>query len=143
MAIKRLTPNDNFRRYAERKVENLRLSLIEGLKRVGEQAVTEARTNHIYKNQTGNLQSSIGYCIVEDGEVIFGGGFEAGYEGAEKGKAFMERLISEHSTGLVLIVVAGMEYAAYVEAKNLNVLDSSEQLVQRLVPQMLKALNFK
>ena len=115
------------------------------LKYVGEQAVNEARSNHRYRNQTGNLQSSIGYCVLEDGKVIFGGqdSFEVvnnGTQGLKEGLAFIQRLISEHPSGLVLIVVAGMEYAAYVEAKNLNVLDSAEQLAERLLPQLLKSL---
>lgn len=55
----------------------------------------------------------------------------------------MSRLISENSKGIVLIVVAGMNYARYVEKMGLNVLDSSEMLAKKLVPIMLNDLGFK
>ena len=55
----------------------------------------------------------------------------------------MSKLISENSKGIVLIVVAGMNYARYVEKMGLNVLDSSEMLAKKLVPRMLKDLGFK
>lgn len=145
MAIKRITTDAEITQNLEKKIEELRMKIIEVFKYVGEQAVNEARNNHRYRNQTGNLQSSIGYCVLEDGKVIFGGqdSFEVvnnGTQGLKEGRAFLQRLISEHSSGLVLIVVAGMEYAAYVEAKNLNVLDSAEQLAERLLPQLFGKL---
>ena len=55
----------------------------------------------------------------------------------------MSKLISENPKGIVLIVVAGMNYARYVEKMGLNVLDSSEMLAKKLVPRMLKDLGFK
>lgn len=145
MAIKRITTDAEITQNLEKKIEELRMKIIEVFKYVGEKAVNEARSNHRYRNQTGNLQSSIGYCVLEDGKVIFGGqdSFEVvnnGTQGLKEGRAFLQRLISEHPSGLVLIVVAGMEYAAYVEAKNLNVLDSAEQLAERLLPQLFGKL---
>ncbi len=145
MAIKRITTNAEITQYLEKRIGELRWKIIEIFKYVGEQAVNEARNNHRYANQTGNLQSSIGYCVLNKGDVIFGGrdSFKVeknGQEGAKGGWEFLQRLISEHPTGIVLIVVAGMEYAAYVEAKNLNVLDSAEQLAEREIPRLLKDL---
>lgn len=64
-------------------------------------------------------------------------------KGAKEGNDFMSKLISENSKGIVLIVVAGMNYARYVEKMGLNVLDSSEMLAKKLVPRMLKDLGFK
>ena len=143
MPIKRIDLNVS--QYLSEKAERFREACLNNLKYVGEQAVNEARSNHRYRNQTGNLQSSIGYCVLEDGKVIFGGqdSFEVvnnGTQGLKEGRAFLQRLISEHPSGLVLIVVAGMDYAAYVEAKNLNVLDSAEQMSERLIPQLMKQL---
>lgn len=130
--------------YIDRNLNAYRQKIIDVLKYVGEEAVNEARNNHRYQNQTGNLSSSIGYCIVEDGKVIFGGDFEVvkdGAKGADEGRKYLERLASGHPSGLALIVVAGMEYAAYVEAKNLNVLDSAEQMAENILPKLLKGLN--
>lgn len=145
MGISRKTSDKQIQVYLDERLARLRQVCLNNLISVGEQAVNEARSNHRYRNQTGNLQSSIGYCVLEDGKVIFGGqdSFEVvnnGTQGLMEGRAFLQRLISEHPSGLVLIVVAGMEYAAYVEAKNLNVLDSAEQLAERLLPQLFGKL---
>lgn len=134
---------DNISEYLDRKAEEIRQKIIQVLMYVGEEAVREARERGRYKDQTGNLRSSIGYSVVEDGKVIAGSSFDVvktGQKGAHEGRSFLQRLVSEHSSGLVLIIVAGMDYAVYVEAKNLNVLDSAEQLTERLLPQMIKGL---
>ena len=141
MPIKRT--NYNVSKYLGERAERIRQVCLNNLMYVGEQAVNEARQRGRYKDQTGNLRSSIGYCVLEDGKVVVESSFEVvknGAQGSQKGREFLHRLISENSTGLVLIVVAGMEYAAYVEAKNLNVLDSAEQLAERMLPQLLKSL---
>ena len=145
MGISRKTSDKQIQVYLDERLARLRQACLNNLKYVGEQAVNEARDSHRYRNQTGNLQSSIGYCVLEDGKVIFGGqdSFEVvknGEQGSNEGRAFLQRLISEHPSGLVLIVVAGMEYAAYVEAKNLNVLDTAEQLAERELPRKMKSL---
>ncbi len=138
-----MSPRNALGQYLERKVSDLRRVLLNKLIYVGEAVATEARQRGRYLDQTGNLRSSIGYCILDDGVPVTFGGFKVvkdGRQGAQQGRKFLDSLISEHSTGLVLIVVAGMEYAQYVEAMNLNVLDSAEQLAERLVPQMIKSL---
>lgn len=156
MGIKRNTSYAEISRYIEERTKVLRQKCINNLIYVGEEAVKEARENGRYVDHTGNLRSSIGYCVLDNGKVINESGFKAetgiytdksgnrhpyeGSHGSEKGRDFLHRIISEHSEGLVLIVVAGMEYAAYVEAKNLNVLDSAEQLAERLLPQLMKGL---
>ena len=40
----------------------------------------------------------------------------------------------------LIVVVAGMNYAAYVEAKGYNVLASAEHLAERELPRMLEKL---
>ena len=143
MAIKRITTDAEITQYLEKRIDELRGKIIEAFSYVGEQAVNEARSNHRYQNPTGNLQSSIGYCVLDNGNVVLESSFEVvkdGKQGSQEGRSFLHRLISEHPTGIALIVVAGMEYAAYVEAKNLNVLDSAEQLAEKLLPQVLKSL---
>ena len=142
MPIKRLSSKNALAQFLDEVVEKKRRKIINILKYVGDESVKEARTNHKYVPRTGNLRSSIGYIILEDGAVLMSGGFEDGKEGAKQGRQFIQTLISENSSGLVLIIVAGMDYAAYVEAKNLNVLDSAEQLAERLVPQLLKSLKY-
>jgi hypothetical protein len=145
MGIKCTTTSASIDKFLEDNLRRIRQAQINCLKHMGEAAVTEARENHRYRDQTGNLQSSIGYCIAEDGKIVFGGAdtfkvVKDGQEGTKEGMNYLQSLVSEHSTGLVLIIVAGMNYAAYVEAKNLNVLDSAEQLVERELPVLLKQL---
>ena len=90
--------------------------------RAGERAVERARDTKTYKDVTGNLSASIGYGVVRDGELLKYGGFGNG-EGGEKGKDCLNYVVSSLNTGLALVIVAGMEYAVYVERKGYVVLD--------------------
>lgn len=120
-------------------------AIINILMYVGESCITEARDNGSYMDQTGNLRSSIGYVVVNNGKIV---GMKVceqvkdGTEGKGKAESYMTRLASEHSTGICLIVVAGMNYAVYVEGRGKNVLSSAELLAERMVPQMLEQLGF-
>lgn len=145
MPIRSTTSDADIARYLDERLKRLRQVAINNLCYLGEAAIKEARENHRYKDQTGNLTSSIGYLVLDNGKVVRESSFEVvkkGSSGSSEGREFLHTLISEHSTGLVLILVAGMNYAAYVEAKNLNVLDSAEQLVERELPQLLKQLGY-
>ena len=110
----------------------------------GEQAVNEARMAHTYRDQTGNLTSSIGYAVIVDGNPVEVGDFNpvlTADKGMETGREYAISLASEFPQGITLVVVAGMKYAKYVAAKGYNVLDSSELLARRIVPELLKDLD--
>lgn len=147
MPIKKTSPNGQAEAFIEGFVKNKIQSLIDALVYVGLECVREARLNRRYTDQTGNLRSSVGFCVLYNGRVVKKSAFEAvkssATEGSSAGSKFLKSLISENSRGIVLIVVAGMNYAKYVEAMGLNVLDSSELLAKKLVPQLLKDLGFK
>ena len=87
----------------------------------GEMFVKYARESGNYKDQTGNLRSSIGYVVVLDGKIIndnfkkSGSGTD-GEDGLEKGGKLAQQVAAIHNEGFILIGVAGMEYAVYVEA---------------------------
>ncbi len=86
-------------------------------------------------NHTGNLRSSIGYGVYRDGKKVAGGGFQPteapesnGHLGQWHGRRELTRVYlgtseiasAKFSTGganFRLVVVAGMFYAGYVEAK--------------------------
>ncbi|MCQ2105937.1 MAG: hypothetical protein MJZ26_09110 [Fibrobacter sp.] len=113
------------------------------LDRAGEEAVRVARLNHKYLNQTGNLASSVGYAIVHNGQVIKKSTFEVikdGADGSKLGRDYLEQVIAENAQGLVLIIVAGMPYAGYVEAMGLDVLDSAKLEAGRVIELFTKAL---
>ena len=75
-----------------------------------------------YINHTGNLRSSIGYVIVKDGRIV-GKNFQLSEkEGTDKqsgkrqGEQLAMDLVRSFPKGYVLIGVAGMKYAVFVEA---------------------------
>lgn len=135
-----------FQLYIDDKMQNVKEVLYRTLSRVGELAVNEARTNGSYLDQTGNLRSSIGYIVVDNGNVVNVGEFNEVkgpkeskvVRGEIQGKSFAMSLAQEIS-GIGLIVVAGMNYAVYVETHR-NVLSSAELLAEREVPSLLKQI---
>lgn len=146
MPIKRLTPTTEIDRYITGRVEALKKAIVYNLCAVGEQVLNAARLTNSYKDQTGNLRSSIGYVVAVDGEIVQMSSFDTvkeGREGSRGGKEYAMQLVRDFPHGIVLIVVAGMNYASYVSAKGYDVLDSSELLADKLVPQMLQQLGFK
>lgn len=111
--------------------EKLDSKTVEILQYIGEQFVNEARIKGNYTDRTGNLRSSIGYIILNDGQVIDksfqkAGVGSGGSEGVSAAKELTNKLAQQYSKGLVLIGVAGMEYAFYVEKKHsLDVISGS------------------
>lgn len=145
MPIKNLTPDGAISEFIGQQVERVTSALIYNLCAVGEQVLNQARSTNSYKDQTGNLRSSIGYVVAVDGEVVQSSSFEVvkdGADGSRDGKSYALDLVKQFPEGIVLIVVAGMNYASYVSAKGYDVLDSSEVLADRLVPEILKQLGF-
>ena len=146
-----ITPQFNsndIERILREKIEKYHQKVIRILRIVGEMCINEARTNGSYQDQTGNLRSSIGYVVLQDGKSIEKGGFaptergtKKGKDGQKEGEAFINKVISQYPKGFVLVVVAGMKYASYVEARNYNVLSSAELLAEKEVPKLLKALS--
>lgn len=112
---------------------------------IGEEAVKIARENGSYHDITGNLRSSIGYIILNDGKVVrrgqpetFAGKDGDGAKGAAEGQALLNKLKTKFPCGIVLILCAGMEYAAFVEnVKGKDVLTSAEHLAESLMKSLL------
>jgi len=91
---------------------------------VGEQFVNDARNIRTYRDRTGNLRSSIGYIIAQDGKIIREN-IEGDSEGTAHARQVVEEVLRENQKGLVLIGVAGMEYAVAVESKGYDVITGS------------------
>lgn len=147
----------------DNQVKNIQKIVINALAYIGETAVKTAREQGKYNDITGNLRSSIGYVILKDGKPVIGGNFEAvsvppgkrtvkrpdgsiqtvkvggdGAKGKKQGEEFLRKLRSKYPRGIVLIVVAGMDYAAYVEFKyDKDVLHSAEQVADSLLKKLL------
>lgn len=86
---------------------------------VGETFVNNARRNGDYKDQTGNLRSSICYVVFKDAKKVSPGPI------AQKTKKLIQELKQKYSKGYVLIVATGMNYAAAVESKGKDVITGS------------------
>ena len=145
MGITQVTPDTEISEYIELIIKRKIDAMTRFMQHIGEQCLNAARDTNSYENQTGNLRSSLGYVIVLDGKIIDKSDFEVvkkGYEGAKSGLSYAKKVARQFPEGLVLIVVAGMEYAAYVSAKGYDVIDSAELLADRLVPRILKQLGF-
>lgn len=104
------------------------------LRRVGEKCVNEAKSNGSYQDRTGNLRNSISYAIIKNGLVV-----ERNAVRPESNKA-IDDIAMKYPIGYVLAVVAGMNYALYVESKSYNVLATAEQLAEREVPRLLNEI---
>lgn len=146
MGIRQTTPASEIDRYIEQQVERLIKATIYNLQFIGERCLNAARDTNSYKDRTGNLRSSLGYVIVCDGKIVYQSDFEVvlqGKTGAKSGIQYAKEVARQFPEGIVLIVVAGMNYASYVSDKGYDVIDSAELLADRLVPQILKQLGFK
>lgn len=138
----------------ERRMAMIEQAILSRLVRIGEQFVTNARERGTYQDQTGNLRNSIGYVVLKNGQQWQGGGFSSitvnadgrrrkdgsldkryksnrgksdtvVSDGANAGKKVIGEAAVRYPTGYVLIVVAGMDYAAAVESKGRDVLSGS------------------
>lgn len=108
----------------------LREEIIEQLSYLGAECVTMARDDHPgnWEDQTGNLRSSIGFAIFDHGREVMAAAFEQvqqGAEGSAKGKEYVKTLAGKNAQTYALVVVAGMDYADFVELKR-DVLQGAE-----------------
>ena len=125
----------------DRRIDRFAVSIeqriIWALAMVGENFVNDARTIRTYKDQTGNLRSSIGYIIARDGNIIQEN-IEGKAEGRAQAKETANEVLRENNRGFVLIVVAGMEYAAAVESKGYDVITGSVPAAKALLKSKIK-----
>ncbi len=131
----------------ENRLETWRRSVLRQLTIAGEKAVNAARDPHDgggkprgpYTDRSGNLRSSVGYVIVEDGRVVARSPVPPimdGSEGNLEWADYANSLVANFPAGIVLIVVAGMKYAAYVSARGFNVLDSAERIAAEVLKEL-------
>lgn len=122
--------------------ERAEFVIMDLLQRTGEEFVKIARLEGNYIDHTGNLRSSIGYVIVKDGSIAgrnFQVSEQAGTDkqtGKREGEQLAMDLVKTFSKGYVMIGVAGMKYAVFVEAmENKDVLtraaDKADDFIKR------------
>lgn len=106
-----ITPPKDFEKRVEEQLrqqaENTIRMVTESLMEIGLNAVNTIRANHAYKDQTGNLTSSVGCAVVVNGQIIQGSGFApikpTGEPGSKAGKAYVQSLAAQFPQGITLI----------------------------------------
>jgi len=127
------------RKIIEEKMGNIKAALTSFMIETGERCVSFAKEHGNYQNHTYQLRESIGFIVVSDGNIIKLGGFEG--VGGGFGETFARQLARSHTKGLVLLVVAGKNYASYVEAKGYDVITGSEILAHRILNALFDGKN--
>ena len=145
-----LTPmwsNREVGRWFDYFVERAEVRIYRLLQRAGEEFVKIARKKGNYQDHTGNLRSSIGYVIVKDGDILTENYKLSDKKGSDKHTGLREakRLVSElasvYPDGWVLIGVAAMPYAVYVEAiDNLDVASVATEHTEVWIKKQSKVL---
>lgn len=106
------------------------------LMQLGEEAVTHAKEHKGYKDHTANLKNSISYALFKDGQLVQQNiGQIPEPDATKEGQGQVEDNLTRFATeegvvaakGYTLIVVAGMNYGVYVQAKGYNVLNLTEK----------------
>jgi hypothetical protein len=144
MALVPKFTNADIQKMVAEKAGRIEQAILLRLQRIGEQFITDARNNGTYKDRTGNLRSSIGYVVLRNGEQLTESGFQqvkAGALGTATGNKVLLEAASRFPKGYVLIVVAGMSYAAAVEAKGLDVLTGSSQTAVTELKRAMERIN--
>lgn len=145
MGVSMTTPFSEIHEIIKQTLEIVRDEIIRALSYLGEQCVIKVRdrtAQESWMDQTGNLRSSIGYAIYEQGRKEIESAFRIvknGREGSTEGQKMIDELAGMYSNTYALVVVAAMNYAEYVEARdNKDVLASAELFARKEVTKYLK-----
>jgi hypothetical protein len=135
----RFTRNDVHKAFEKKRVDIDRV-LIRQFQVLGEKCINIARSLKTYQDQTGNLRGSIGYAIYSNGKIV-----AENYTGKPEGVANAKGIAAKHGrleslNRIVMVVVAGMDYAAKVEYKGFAVLTPAEQFAENELPKLLNKL---
>ena len=133
MAIKMTTPTEALDRFLMAAFTIIRNEVSNALAKLGEECIAKIRDrsgSESWYDQTGNLRSSIGYAVYDYGWKKVQSSFQTvmgGSDGSSEGRKMINNLANEYSKVYALVVVAGMNYAKYVESlENKDVLASTE-----------------
>lgn len=110
--------------------------VVEAIEKTCLEIATAAKQLDTYQDQTNILRCSIGYVVYERGEKVTeyfataGSGLKgSGMEGIERGKQAANEAAREYPNDIVGVIVAGADYALYVESKGYDVLTGPASLL--------------
>lgn len=105
------------------------------------QTVAKARSLRTYTDRTALLRSSIGFIVYDHGQKVIDDFQEAdgasAAEGVAQGRQLAETSAKEHPAAIVAVVVAGADYALYVESKGDDVITGPCSELNNLLEQYL------
>jgi len=139
MAIKPQFTEQELKKELMVETNRIEQTIINRFAYIGEKAVSYARSltpsEGSFTNRTGILRSSIGFAIFNKGTLVRISSFSSvknGSNGAAMGKTFVKSLSGLANKGIVLAVVAGADYAFYVESiYNKDVISGSELVTKK------------
>lgn len=147
MGITMKTKMSDVKKLIMSEIDRVELLTVRALSRLGDECVKVARDRTpeaSWTDRTGNLRSSIGYVIANNGKVIHYSDFKQvkqGNEGTKVGKDLATEIVNRTVGDYVLVVVAGMNYAEFVEARdNKDVLATPELFAKKELPKMMEKL---
>jgi len=116
---------------------------IERMQYLGEMCITHARTippEVGFHDVTGNLRASMGYMVFVNGIAVRDNYPGGSAEGVARGRELAKKIGSTYTSGIVLVVTAGMNYAVAVESRGRDVLTSAEVMAKQELPRMIEEL---
>ncbi|MEI5984438.1 MULTISPECIES: hypothetical protein [Sphingobacterium] len=125
----------------KQKTEKVIEEAAEKLFQMGQSTIKDARDNAKFMNHTNNLRSSLGVAVSLNGKILksdfelVGDGKKGdGSDGYAKAEKLINERVEEYKDKLLLILVAGEDYAMYVENRaNKSVLTTfARQLIKKL-----------
>lgn len=145
MGIRMTTSASALDAFLQRAARKIQENVLKALSKLGDESVVRIRNRSATESwidHTGNLRSSIGFAVYEQGSKYMESAFSqvlSGTDGSVKGKKMINDLAKEYSRVYALVVVAGMEYAGEVEAlESKDVLASTKIWATSIVEQRVK-----
>lgn len=139
MAIKKgmipMFRNEDISKGLDDNIEDIEQNTVKVFQFVGEGFINDYRSLRTYRDQTGNLRASGGYTIAVDAKVEEDNNTGDTPTGKQKAASLGRRLAK--GKGVVLVGVAGMEYAADVEARGKDVLTGPAIIAQQKLKELM------
>lgn len=124
------------------KVDIITDSVLDALQMACLEVTNNAKALNTYKDQTHYLRSSIGFVVFDHGEKIAESfsstGGEAGSAGVEAGREIAEEAAKQYTNEIVAVIVAGADYALYVESKGYDVISGPCSELNEVLSKYLK-----
>lgn len=137
--------NEIFKDIEERIRPMIRQAVMEAFQMACMEVVNNAKSLNTYQDQTNQLRSSIGYQIYDQGVLITEyfqsdgkGDGTGGAHGVMRGKNVAEEAARQYPEDIVGVVVAGADYALYVESKGYDVLSGSSSQLSEITNKYLR-----